>query len=165
MCVCVRACVCAHHPVIITIRLPATFTDTSHGFPQQPQTNVSDQFPSNPDPSVIYHLPSSFHAVVGLLWKGQPEDRESIPSRAWYSCLLHTVLIGHEPPLKWVSWAHSPGAKRPGRESHHIPLPRAEVECLKVYLHSPLCLHGVNELSTGIASSFVCIVETASLKI
>jgi hypothetical protein len=34
--------------------------------------------------------------------------------------------------------------KRPGREADHSPPSSAEVkECVELYLHSPICLHGV----------------------
>jgi hypothetical protein len=37
-----------------------------------------------------------------------------------------------------------PGVKRPGREADHSPLSSAEVkECLELYVHSPIRLHGV----------------------
>jgi hypothetical protein len=37
-----------------------------------------------------------------------------------------------------------PGVKRPGRESHHSSPSSAEVnECMELYLHSPIHLHGV----------------------
>jgi hypothetical protein len=39
---------------------------------------------------------------------------------------------------------HFPGIKRPGRGADHSPTSSAEVkECVKLYLHSPIRLHGV----------------------
>jgi hypothetical protein len=36
------------------------------------------------------------------------------------------------------------GVKWPGREANHSPTSSAEViECVELYLHSPICLHGV----------------------
>jgi len=36
------------------------------------------------------------------------------------------------------------GVKRPGREASHSPPPSAEVEeCVELYLHAPIHLHGV----------------------
>jgi hypothetical protein len=44
----------------------------------------------------------------------------------------------------WVSGALSLGVKRPGREADHSPPSSSEVkECVELYLHSPLSLHGV----------------------
>lgn len=84
-----RVCACARirHPVIISVELLATVTEPFHGFPQHPQTKArlekrQDKLLSNPNPSVIHHLPSSLHAAVGSLQKGRPENRESILSRA-----------------------------------------------------------------------------------
>jgi hypothetical protein len=44
----------------------------------------------------------------------------------------------------WVAGALSLGVKWPGPEADHSPPPSAEVkECVKLYLHSPIRLHGV----------------------
>jgi hypothetical protein len=49
-----------------------------------------------------------------------------------------------QPPIQWVAGALSLGVKRPGREADHSPPSRAEVkECVELYLHSPIRLHGV----------------------
>jgi hypothetical protein len=45
---------------------------------------------------------------------------------------------------QWVPEALSLGVKRPGREADHSPPSSAEAkECVKLYLHSPIRLHGV----------------------
>jgi hypothetical protein len=36
-----------------------------------------------------------------------------------------------------------PGVKRPGRVTDHSPPSSAEVECMEIYLHSPIRLHDV----------------------
>jgi hypothetical protein len=49
-----------------------------------------------------------------------------------------------QPPIQWVPGALSLGVKRPGREADHSPPSTAEVkECVELYLHSPIRLHGV----------------------
>jgi hypothetical protein len=45
---------------------------------------------------------------------------------------------------KWVPGTVSPGVKRPGREVNHSPASSAEVkECVALYLHPSVRLHGV----------------------
>jgi hypothetical protein len=47
-------------------------------------------------------------------------------------------------PIQWVPGVLSLGVKRPGREADHSPPSSAEVkECVELYLHSPIRLHGV----------------------
>jgi hypothetical protein len=47
-------------------------------------------------------------------------------------------------PTQWLPGALSLGVKRPEREAYHSPPSSAEVkECVEVYLHFPICLHGV----------------------
>jgi hypothetical protein len=54
------------------------------------------------------------------------------------------VLEPIQPPFQWVPRALSLGVKRPGRESNHSPPSRAEVEeCVDLYLHCPIRLHGM----------------------
>jgi hypothetical protein len=49
-----------------------------------------------------------------------------------------------QPPLQWVPGALSLGVKRPGRETDHSPTSNVEVkECMELYLHYPVRLHGV----------------------
>jgi hypothetical protein len=49
-----------------------------------------------------------------------------------------------EPPIQWVPGALFLGVNRPGREADHSPPYSAEVkECVELYLHSPICPHGV----------------------
>jgi hypothetical protein len=46
--------------------------------------------------------------------------------------------------IQWITWALSLGIKRPGREADHSLPSSAEVqECVELYLHSPIRLHGV----------------------
>jgi hypothetical protein len=55
-----------------------------------------------------------------------------------------TALGPIQPPIEWVPGALSLGIKRPGREADHSHSSSAEVkECVELYLHSPIRLHGV----------------------
>jgi hypothetical protein len=48
------------------------------------------------------------------------------------------------PPIQWVQRSLSLEIKRPERETDHSPPSSAEVkEFVELYLHSPICLHGV----------------------
>jgi hypothetical protein len=54
--------------------------------------------------------------------------------------------VGCQPPVQWVPRAHSlgGGVKRPEREADHSRPSSAEVkECVELYPHSPIRLHGV----------------------
>jgi hypothetical protein len=56
------------------------------------------------------------------------------------------VLVFHrmQLPIQWVPGALSLGVKRPAREADHSPPSSAKVkECLELYFHSPIRLHGV----------------------
>jgi hypothetical protein len=47
------------------------------------------------------------------------------------------------PPIQWIPRALSLGVKCLGREADHSPPSSAEVEeCVELYLHSPIRLHG-----------------------
>jgi hypothetical protein len=55
-----------------------------------------------------------------------------------------TVLGPTQHPTQWVPGALSLRVKRSGREADHSPSSSAEVkECVDLYLHSPIRLHGV----------------------
>jgi hypothetical protein len=55
-----------------------------------------------------------------------------------------TALGPSQPPIQWVRGALSLEVKGPGREADHSPPSSAEVkECVELYLHSPIRLHGV----------------------
>jgi hypothetical protein len=57
--------------------------------------------------------------------------------------VFRAALRPTQPPIQWVTGALSLGVKRPGREADHLPPSSAEVkECVELYLHSPICLHG-----------------------
>jgi hypothetical protein len=46
--------------------------------------------------------------------------------------------------MQWVSGALFLGIKRPGREADHsLPYSTEIKECVELYLHSPILLHGV----------------------
>jgi hypothetical protein len=61
--------------------------------------------------------------------------------------LHHSIQNGSgttQPPIQWVQGALSLGIERPGREANHSPTSSAEVkECVELYLHSRIRLHGV----------------------
>jgi hypothetical protein len=47
-------------------------------------------------------------------------------------------------PIQWVPGVPSLGVKRSGREANHSSPSSAEVkECVELYLHSPILLHGM----------------------
>jgi hypothetical protein len=78
------------------------------------------------------------------LWAG----RSGFDSRWGLGILFGTVsrpALGPTlPPIQWVPRALSLGVKRPGREGDHLPPSSVEVkECMELYLHSPIRLHGV----------------------
>jgi hypothetical protein len=55
-----------------------------------------------------------------------------------------TALGPTQPPIQWVPGALFLGVKRPGREAGHSSPSSAEVkECVELYFHSPIRLHGV----------------------
>jgi hypothetical protein len=57
---------------------------------------------------------------------------------------VQNVSGAHQPPIQWVPGALSLGVKWPGSESDHSPPFSAEIkECVELYLHSPIRLHGV----------------------
>jgi hypothetical protein len=61
---------------------------------------------------------------------------------------LYCIVLGISfcvsvPPIQWVPGAISPGIKRPGREAGHSPPSSLEVKNGEIYLHSPICLHGI----------------------
>jgi hypothetical protein len=67
------------------------------------------------------------------LWR--PVHRCACPEFTPMKCFL--LSSGYQGLFPW-------GLKRPGREADHSPPSRAEVkEWVELYLHSPICLHGV----------------------
>jgi hypothetical protein len=61
-----------------------------------------------------------------------------------FTTVSRTALRPTQPPIQWVPGAPSLGIKRPGSEADHSPPSSAEVkECVELYLHSPIRLHGV----------------------
>jgi hypothetical protein len=55
-----------------------------------------------------------------------------------------TAVGPTQPPIQWVPGALSLRVKRSGREADHSPPSSAEVkECVELYIHSPIRLHGV----------------------
>jgi hypothetical protein len=78
------------------------------------------------------------------------EDRGSrfrLPARAGYFSLHHCIHNGsgtHPASYPLGTRGSFPGVNRPGREADRLPPSSAEVkECVKLYLHFPLRLHGM----------------------
>jgi hypothetical protein len=61
------------------------------------------------------------------------------------SCMNCRPALGPtQSPIKWVPGVPSLGVKWPEREADHSPPSSAEVkECVELYFHSPISLHGV----------------------
>jgi len=67
-----------------------------------------------------------------------------VPARlqAFVLHVLHFKIL--QPPIQWAQGALSLGVKQPGHEADHSPPSSSEVkECVGLYLHSPIHLHGV----------------------
>jgi hypothetical protein len=61
-----------------------------------------------------------------------------------FTTASRTALGPTQPPIQWVPEALSLGVKRSGREADYSPPSSVEVKvCVKLYLHSPIRLHGV----------------------
>jgi hypothetical protein len=61
-----------------------------------------------------------------------------------FTNVSRNVLGPTRPPIQRIPEVLSLGVKRPGREADHSPPSSAEVkECVELYLHSPIGLHGV----------------------
>jgi hypothetical protein len=61
-----------------------------------------------------------------------------------FTTASRTALGPAQPPIQWVIGNLSLGVKRLGREADHSPPSSVEVkECMELYLHSPIRLHGV----------------------
>jgi hypothetical protein len=84
------------------------------------------------------------YAPSGLDDRG---SRVRFPARAGNFSLHHRVQNGsgaHPAPYPMVPGVLSLGVKRPRREADHSPPSSAEVkECVELYLHFPIRLHGV----------------------
>jgi hypothetical protein len=60
-----------------------------------------------------------------------------------FSTSSRPALGPTQPPIQWVLVA-SPAVKRSGRKADHSPQTSAEVKKnVDLYIHSPICLHGV----------------------
>jgi hypothetical protein len=103
------------------------------------QKSATGPYPE-PDESSSYHC--------DWLRAGRSDDRGSIPGRGWEyfsSSLCPDRLWG---PPRFLSngnrGALSVGVKRLGCETDSSPPSSSEVkECVEIYLHSPIRLHGV----------------------
>jgi len=100
-------------------------------------------------------VPITVVQIVSLNWKELvhkyvPLDRGSrfrFPARAGNFSLHHRFQNGsgaHPASYPMDNRVSFLGVKRPGREANHSPTSSAEVEeCVELYLHSPIHLHGV----------------------
>jgi hypothetical protein len=118
---------------------------------------------------IIFHAPTNFlfyghlskymsrDSSVGIVLGYGLDDRGSrfrFPAGAGNFSLHHRVQNGSgASPASYPMGTRglSLGVKRQGREADHSPPSSAEVkECVELYLHSPIRLHGVVlRLSTG----------------
>jgi hypothetical protein len=61
-----------------------------------------------------------------------------------FTTASRAALGSTQPPIQWVPGVLTLGVKRQGSEADHSPPSSAEVkECVELYLHSPILLHGV----------------------
>jgi hypothetical protein len=89
----------------------------------------------NPVPTLYTNLPKGLFPP-GFTTKIMCAFIFCLPSRP--------ALWPTQPPIQWVPGALSLGVKRQGREADHSPPSSAEVkECVDLYLHSPIRLHGL----------------------
>jgi hypothetical protein len=61
-----------------------------------------------------------------------------------FDTMSRLALGPTQPPIHWVSGALSPGVKQLRHEADCSPPSSAKVkEYVELYLHSPICLHGM----------------------
>jgi hypothetical protein len=60
-----------------------------------------------------------------------------------FTAASRTALGPTQPPIHWVPGTLHLGVKRPGREADNSPSSAEVKECVDLYLHSPIRLHGV----------------------
>jgi hypothetical protein len=73
-------------------------------------------------------------------------SRVRFPTGAGNFSLHHRVQNGsgaHPTSYPMGNECSFPGVKRPGRETNHSPPSSAVKECVELYLHSPIRIHGV----------------------
>jgi hypothetical protein len=100
--------------------------------------------------TLIHGVSSLFYNSVGIALGHGLDDRGSrvrFPAGAGNFSLHHRLQNGsgaHPVSYTMGTRGSFPGVKRPGREADHSPPSSAEVkECVELYLHSPIRLHGV----------------------
>jgi hypothetical protein len=75
-----------------------------------------------------------------------------------FTSTFRTALGPTQPPIQWVPGALSLGLKRPGHEADHSPPSSAKVkECMQLYFHSPICLHGMVLKTQGHLYLYLCL--------
>jgi hypothetical protein len=79
--------------------------------------------------------------MIGVL---RFDSRRELERIFLFTAVSRTALGPTQPPIQSVPKAVSLGVKRPEHEADHSPPYSAEVkECVELYLHSPIRLHGV----------------------
>jgi hypothetical protein len=98
----------------------------------------------------VLYINVSRDGSVGIALGYGLDDRGSrvqFPAGAGNFSLHHCVQNGseaHSDSYPMGNRGSFPAVKRPGRKADHSPLSSAEVkECVELYIHSPICLHGV----------------------
>jgi hypothetical protein len=87
---------------------------------------------------------------------GQDGPGSILGSTKLLSTVSRPILGPSQSSVQWVTGTLSSGVKRQRRETDHSPhlVPRSRK--MELYLHSPMCLHGIvlNSLSTGATLPF-----------
>jgi hypothetical protein len=89
----------------------------------------------------------SWDNSVGIVTDCGLDDQGSNPGGSWefFTVTLSKPALGPtQPPIQWIPGALSLGVKWLGHGADHSPPSGVEVkECMELYLHSQMCLHGV----------------------
>jgi hypothetical protein len=132
------------HPLRCMFRLLYTGVDKMYA----PWTTFTDIWASCND-KAQFGTSTSNHVVRYVTWYwGRRLLTLLLSSRQGLGIFLTTVsrtaLGPTQPPNQWVPGTLSLGIKRPGHEAGHSPPPSVDVkECVELYFHSPIHLHGV----------------------
>jgi hypothetical protein len=85
---------------------------------------------------------SSFGIAIsyGLGWQGLIPVR----GKRFFCTAVSKLALGPtQPYIQWALETVSLGVKRPGLEADHSLQSTAKVKMVDLYLHSPICLHGI----------------------
>jgi hypothetical protein len=96
---------------------------------------------------IINIILSSMSQDSDWLQAGQSRNQSSSPGRVknfLFFTSSRPTLGSTQPPIQRVPGALSLAMKQPGHEADHSPPASAEVkENVDLYIHSPICLHGI----------------------